>query len=555
MVYLTLTIMAENMGSVNINVNYVVNQNTMKKVNSSISNLQAQAPKIESAFSSAFGKIGKLAVAAFSVKAIVDFSKRALSLASDLQEVQNVVDTTFGSMSGSINKFSKAAILNLGMSETSAKRMSGTYGAMAKAFGFTTEQAANMAMSITTLTGDVASFYNLEHDVAYTKLKSIFTGETETLKDLGIVMTQTALDSYALANGYGKTTKAMSEQEKVSLRYAFVMDKLKLAQGDFIRTQDGWANQTRVLSERFKAIMASVGDGLIILLTPAIQALNKFLSYLQVAADKFAGFVALLTGKKAEVSNQAKAQAQIDAIGASAVESSDGLGDLADGYEKAGTAAKKANDSLASFDNTVQLADSSSSGSGGSGSGVGLGGGSVPEYSFTDNTELQESETLLDKIMSKMGNFKDKFNGLFDFTSIKNNLNSVGTSLKEIFENVKPSASNFIKSFGDSLLTTSISLFRVGKSIIDGLTGGMALWLEQGKERISQSWRGIFDNFAKGYENIGKLTESLGNLLSDFFSLDSTKQAIANNMTVTAALACPEIDGCFCPSIAENLAG
>lgn len=103
---------------------------------------------------------------------------------------------------------------------------------MSKAFGFGEQQAYEMATTLTGLAGDVASFYNISQDEAYTKLKSVFTGETETLKDLGIVMTQSALDSYALANGYGKVTTKMSEAEKVALRYKFVQDQLSLASAE-----------------------------------------------------------------------------------------------------------------------------------------------------------------------------------------------------------------------------------------------------------------------------------------------------------------------------------
>ena len=85
-------------------------------------------------------------------------------------------------------------------------------------------------------------FYNISQDEAYTKLKSVFTGETESLKDLGVVMTQTALDAYAMANGYGKTTAAMSEAEKVALRYSFVQSKLATASGGLYGgLRDGWA--------------------------------------------------------------------------------------------------------------------------------------------------------------------------------------------------------------------------------------------------------------------------------------------------------------------------
>ena len=120
------------------------------------------------------------------------------------------------------------------------KKYTGTFGAMAKAFGFSEKQALDMGATLTGLAGDVASFYNLSQDEAYTKIKSVFTGETESLKDLGVVMTQTALDSYALANGFGKTTDQMSEAEKVALRYSFVQKQLSAATGDFSRTSQSW---------------------------------------------------------------------------------------------------------------------------------------------------------------------------------------------------------------------------------------------------------------------------------------------------------------------------
>ena len=162
-------------------------------------------------------------------------------------------------MSESVNKFSKNAIQQFGLSETIAKQYTGSFGAMAKSFGFTTEQAVQMSTTLTGLAGDVASFYNLETSAAYTKLKSVFTGETESLKDLGVVMTQTALDQYALEKGYGRTTKQMTEQEKVALRYKFVLEQLSAANGDYARTSDSWANMTRTAKLEIQGLAAEIG--------------------------------------------------------------------------------------------------------------------------------------------------------------------------------------------------------------------------------------------------------------------------------------------------------
>ena len=154
-------------------------------------------------------KTGAVLAAAFSVKKIVEFGKSCTKLGSELREVQNVVDVTFPHMTAQVDKFAKSAAAGFGLSETMAKRYTSMFGTMARQFGFSEKAAYDMGTTLAGLAGDVASFYDMTQDEAYTKLKAVFSGETEVLKDIGIVMTQSALDAYALANGYGKTTKAM----------------------------------------------------------------------------------------------------------------------------------------------------------------------------------------------------------------------------------------------------------------------------------------------------------------------------------------------------------
>lgn len=221
--------------------------------------------------------------------ATVKFTKEALKNASDLEEVQNVVEVVFDDMSESVDKFSKNAIQQYGLSETIAKKYIGSFGAMAKSFGFTTEEAAKMSTSLTGLAGDVASFYNLDSDAAYTKLKSVFTGETESLKELGVVMTQNALDQYALEKGYGKTTKQMTEQEKVALRYKFVLDRLSQASGDYANTSDHWANMVRTAKLEIQSLSGEVGSELMpaakIVFSSAVNGIKTVLAYMKPVAS------------------------------------------------------------------------------------------------------------------------------------------------------------------------------------------------------------------------------------------------------------------------------
>ena len=243
-----------------------------------------------------FMKVAKAIAGAAITKKLIDIGTQAIEIASDLQEVQNVVDVTFTTMSDQVDSFAKSAATSAGLSERMAKQYVGTFGAMATSFGFAEAEAYEMSTALTQLSGDLASFYNISQDEAMGKLKGVFTGETEALKELGVVMTQTALDAYAIENGFGKTTSAMTEQEKVTLRYQFVMDKLSAASGDFVRTQDSWANQTKVLSLQWEELMGKLGEALITVFLPLVQALNDHLMpALSALAEVFGVLMDLLS--------------------------------------------------------------------------------------------------------------------------------------------------------------------------------------------------------------------------------------------------------------------
>ena len=328
-------------------------------------------------------KAGSVLASAFAIKGLVSFSKKCIELGSDLEEVQNVVDVTFTTMSNKVNEFANSAAKNFGLSETMAKQFTGTYGAMAKAFGFTEKSAYNLSTSLTGLAGDVASFYNISQDEAYTKLKSVFTGETESLKDLGVVMSQTALDSFALANGFNKTTKDMGESEKVALRYKFVMDRLSAASGDFIRTSGGWANQVRVLKLQFDSFKASIGQGLINLLTPVIKLLNVLMSKLVMAAQVFKLFTEFITGSKSSGGGIAATAKSADKMAGSMGDAAASSGNIGKNVGKAGKEAKKLAKTLLSVDNLNVLSKPDSGNSGGDGSAVG--GGAIPSIDMPES--------------------------------------------------------------------------------------------------------------------------------------------------------------------------
>ena len=495
---------------------------------------------------SAVKKIGLLIGGAFAVGKLVQFGKECVELGSDLAEVQNVVDVTFTTMSDKVNEFAKNAMTSAGLSETMAKQYVGTFGAMSKSFGFSEQQAYDMSTALTQLTGDVASFYNISQDLAYIKLKSVFTGETETLKDLGVVMTQTALDQYALANGYGKTTSEMTEQEKVALRLAFVQKQLSAASGDFIRTSDSWANQVRVMQLQLQSLKATVGQGLINIFTPVLKVINILLGKLATLANAFKSFTELITGKKSSGQTSGSGtgltgdangvQDTADAYG----EAADNASKLADSTEDVADAtkdaAKAANGYLNPLDEisrySSQTATSTSSPSAGKGTGEtsgGLGGtvGNVDYGNLAKGEDaLSKMSPVLDGIVKRFkelaGLFKKGFwEGLGDYKPVlkdlKKNIDSIKKSLKNIFTD--PAVLNASNKFADSLalnlgkITGSIT--RIGLTIAQNLVGGIAKYLSQNTDRIKKY---IVDMF-----NIGTdISDIIGNFsvaFADVFSV------------------------------------
>lgn len=519
--------MSTNVGAVDFDL--LLNSNPFNKGLKNASN-NIKSSGIESSLKN----IGKAAIAAFSVKAVVDFTKSCLELGSNLSEVQNVVDVTFGNLNSEVDKFAQNAITQFGLGQTVTKKYVGTFGAMAKAFDFNNQAALEMSETLTGLVGDVASFYNLSSDEAFTKLKSVFTGETETLKDLGIVMTQTALDQYAMANGFGKTTAKMTEQEKTALRYQFVLDKLSLAQGDFARTSDSWANQTRVLSLRFDELKASLGQGFINLFTPIVQGINWVLSKLQVLADAFKSFTEFITGKKSDSSSG------VGSIATDLTNVTDSADSASSAVSGIGSSAKKAAKdmkSLASFD-TANILQSNTDDSGSSGGGAGSNEGLDFGDSLSDT--MQEANSEMNTFMSKASQLVDIFKqgfsegfGDFDFSSITNSIEGIKNSLIDIFTapEVLNAANNWINTVVRNLGRVIGSIASIGTTIADNLLGGINLFLEQNKKNLQDHIVRLFDISSRGKELSGNIAVTVADIFTVFRG-DTAKQITADLMAI-----------------------
>lgn len=483
--------------------------------------------------------LGKLAGAvgiAFSVTALVKLGKQAVELASDITEVDNVVSKSFGNMRTEMDELADKAIESLGMSRLTAYQTGATFMAMGKSMVDSMSAAKDMALELTRLTGNMSSFYNVRQEIASTALKSIYTGETETLKQFGVVMTETNLQQFAFEQGIRNKISAMTQSEKVMLRYKYVTEQLSFIGNDFLDTQNSWANQTRILSEQWKELLSVLGTGLITVLTPVVKGLNMIISALISVANTIGQIMAKVFGIQAQQFGAAEVEDAYSGIAGSAGDAADATDEYGNALDKAG---KKAKNSLASFDKIDKL--QKDTGKSATGPGVGSGGTKI------ETSNLAPDESTIDKTNEKIGKMIERAKELGEILvegfaegfktdkldSLKDNLDSIRDTLKRIWTDpeVSKAREKYVDSTAEMLGTIAGAAASISVSLAYGVTKGVDEALKDTEEFSKKKMTSIYGNmtraneyiteFAKAVAEIGTAFESEGfsNIISFFEKL------------------------------------
>ena len=339
-----------------------------------------------------FGNLLRAVLPFYGIRGVFDWLKESFSLGSSIVELQNVIDTAFGSIingyrdiSGYIYNWSKDTIDAFGVSEIAAQRYAGKLMSMFNSSGFDVNEqmrdsAAKMTTDLVERAGDIASFYDISVDEAMTKMQSALAGMTRPMRALGVNMNVANLEAFALSQGIHQSWQEMDQATQMAVRYAYMLDATKYAENDFGRTSQSAANQVRLLQLNIQQLSATMGQGLVSAIAPVLSWLNALIKRLIQAAVAFRTFMWTLFGKPlAAVRGLVDDTAGYldDAAGAASDLGSAG-GGAADGLGSAGKAAKDLKKQLTvlPFDQLNQLAkDTDSAGSGGSGGGGGGGGG------------------------------------------------------------------------------------------------------------------------------------------------------------------------------------
>lgn len=434
------------------------------------------------AFKSAFKAISVVAI----INGLRSITAESIDLASDLTEVQNVVDTAFGDMAYKAEEFAKICIEQFGISELSAKQTASTFMAIGKGMDISGEAASDMAINLAKLGADVASFYNLNYEEASNKLKSVYTGETETLKSLGVVMTELNLKNYMLKKGYTAQYEELDAAEKATLRYNFVMDSLSLSIGDFEKTGDSWSNSTKKLKESLKSAYVSIGQVAIQYLTPVLQLLNEIVAAFGNVTSKIAQMAGI--GVSDAVGEQMKAAAN----------------EVANSTEGIINTTKKQIEGLSSMDtfHTVNLGT-------GSDEEEGSGGTITPNMYYPESALNEQGNGVVNRVEQFFKNaFKDFQWFEFDFSGLENGFNKLLGPAKQlggkIWDGITWAWNNVFKPFGEWAVNSGLPAFlemvaaaiEVVDSAIEALKPTFS-WLYDNilQPLLSFSWELIVDGF------------------------------------------------------------
>lgn len=491
------------------------------------------------------GQILSLAGLAGGVYGLITGIKNAINYSSDLAEAQNVVEQGFGSLSYMADDFASNSVQAFGMSALSAKKMSGQFAAMGRSLGVVPERAAEMSLSLTGLAGDLASFWNVSHDVAQTALESVFTGETESLKRFAVVMTQANLQQFAYSKGINKSVSAMTQAEQAQLRYAYVMEATAAAHGDFSRTSAGWAGQVRILAGQFQNLAGIVGGGFKAAFLPVITVINALMAKIISLANLIASFIGKLFGVKPQA---ASAGAGLSEIAESAGSLGNNMDAAAGGIGEIGDAAKKSQKSLNGFIAGWHEVNNMTSNESAGGSGGGGGAGSLPDMALPEKYEMDitaedEASPVIEDIRKRLLELSSLFSkgfrvGLGDmsvFDSIRQNIQSIGASFEEIFSDgrVATAFNRMLDTLAYNAGAKVGSFVSVGSTIVDNITGGISLYLGKSKGEI-QSWLiAMFDITSQSDTILTNFQVALADIFTVFRS-EPAKQITADIIQVFA---------------------
>ena len=444
--------------------------------------------KLSSGFGGIASKLTKLVIGVNAAKGAFNGLKSAMDYSSNLTEVQNVVDVGFGKYKSKIEDLAKTSIQDYGMSELTAKQIAGRFQAMGTAVGFSQKKMSGMSTELTKLSADMASFYNEDQEKVAKSMQSVFTGTTQPLRKYGIDLTQATLEEWAHKQGVDANMKSMSQAEKTMLRYQYVISQTGAAQGDFARTSNTWANQTRMLQQNFQQLGSTIGQIAINAFKPFVKAMNSTLIQLDKFAKSARDALGKIFGWEYEEGGGVIQNYKDDMEDAA-----DGANDTADATKKATKAQKEFNKQLQGFDRLNNLTSSKDKDNDGTGKGSGTSVGELSNIGSGSGGKWKQKDSIFKKFESDIDTLEKLGKKIAD--ALSKAMESIPWD--EIYQKAKGFGSG-LASFLNGLFAgdSGKRLFKdLGKTIASAINTSMYALLEFAK---TYDWKSFGENLAAG---------------------------------------------------------
>ena len=490
--------------------------NALKQFDKELKNIDKTTNKVgkKSNFGSNLKTALGIGTVALGIRKTYSFLKEATTESIDFVETQNLFNVSmgktvdqYGNLDREASKYYTKAMAfqeklsnKLKINIEESMEYQALFNAMSKSMGIGDEPSYKISENFTKLGYDLSSLYNIDPENAMQKLRAGLSGQTKPLRDLGLDITQQSLEPLLDELGIERSTKQLSQAEKMIARYIVVLRQASLAHGDFAKTMDSPANQLRIFNAQltaFKRNMGNLWQGLLGNILPYINAIMMVINELLKMVAKLFGF---------KVSDQN-------------VNISAGIGadDLADDLGTASGKAKELKKQLMGFDeiNNITLPDKTSGGSGASVGGI--------DQKLLD--AMKEYDNMMDKVKSKATDIRDKIMRWLGFTQ---ELNSETGELewklrKDIYPNILKIRDGAI-AVATALLGWKVS--KIAKNIL-GLVGNFGT-----AEKSASGLLGIVSKLASklGLES-GSLTAGFGAaaggalLLGGYFAYNYTQSS------------------------------
>lgn len=376
--------------------------------------------------------------------------KSAISLSSELTESQNRLGYVFGRSSDSVTEFAQTTAKAYGLTENAATKFAATFGGILSASGIASDELADFSENLTKMTGDLASFYDVDQNVFFKKLQAGLAGNAAALRTYGINVSATNLELYRMSKGIQTAYADMDQASRITLRYNYIVESASQAQGDFARTQFTWANQIRLLKAQFQSLAAIIGGYFVKTLLPVVRILNQIV---QAAINAFTALASLFGFDAKSIkalTGGAKGTVFDESTSGYIDDTADALGNESKALDKTGKAAKEAADNLQGFDKLNNVTTNKASGAGSGGSGASGVGTELKPLDWSSLTEAPDIEkTPLEK-------WFDEFYNLLKDKKWKEAGKSLATQLNNITDTIydkltDPKVKTGIHNFNDAL--------------------------------------------------------------------------------------------------------